>query len=92
MAEAAWYTARATTKQQVLNSIWKLTIQTNGYGQYTLNASLLLQKGIWRVLVTQFNPINPGKGMEKLLDDGSNILTLLMSIQPRPARLCLSST
>jgi hypothetical protein len=31
------------------------------------------------VLVSQFNPSNPGKGMEKLLDDGSNILTNVKS-------------
>jgi hypothetical protein len=31
------------------------------------------------VLVSQFDPSNPGKGMEKLLDDGSNILTNVKS-------------
>jgi hypothetical protein len=31
------------------------------------------------VLITQFNPNNPGKGMEKLLDDGDNLLTLVTS-------------
>jgi hypothetical protein len=39
------------------------------------NAILLLQKGIRCVLVSQFNPSNPGKGMAKLLEDGSNLLT-----------------
>jgi hypothetical protein len=75
MAEAC-YTARATTKQQVLDGINKLTpLQTNKHGQYTHNAILLIQKGIQRVLVSQFNPSDPGKGMVKLLDDGNNILT-----------------
>jgi hypothetical protein len=74
MAEAC-YTARATTKQQVLDGINKLTLQTNEHGQYTHDAILLIQKGIQRVLVSQFNPSNPGKGMVKLLDDGDNILT-----------------
>ncbi len=46
MAEEACYTARATTKQQVLDSIGKQTLHANGYGQYTHDASLLLQKGI----------------------------------------------
>jgi hypothetical protein len=73
MVEAC-YTARATTKQQVLDGINKLTLQTNKHGQYSHNAILLLQKGIQRVLVSQFNPSNPGKGMEKLLDNGDNIL------------------
>jgi hypothetical protein len=78
MAEAC-YTARATTKQQVLNSVNKLTLQTNKHGQYTHDAILLLQKGIRRVLISQFNPSNPGKGMEKLLGDGDNLLTLVKS-------------
>jgi len=74
MAEAC-YTARATRKQQVLDRINKLTLQTNEHGQYTHDAILLLQKGIQRVLVSQFNPSDPGKGMVKLLGIGDNILT-----------------
>ncbi len=75
MAEAC-YMARATTKQQVIKGVGKLTLQINKHGQYTHNAILLLQKGIRRVLVSQFNPNNPGKGMAKLLKDGSNLLTM----------------
>jgi hypothetical protein len=52
MAEA-YYTARATTKQQVLNSVNKLTLQTNKHGQYMHDAILLLQKGIRHVLISQ---------------------------------------
>jgi len=78
MAEAC-YTARATTKQQVLDGINKLTLKTNEHGQYTHDAILLIQKGIQRVLVSQFNPSDPGKGMVKLLDDGANILTQVQS-------------
>jgi hypothetical protein len=43
------------------------------------DAILLLQKGIHCVLVSQFNPSNPGKGMEKLLEDGTNLLTNIKS-------------
>ena len=43
------------------------------------DAILLLQKGICRVLVSQFNPRDPGKGMAKLLKDGSNLLTNVKS-------------
>jgi hypothetical protein len=78
MAEAR-YTARATTKQQVLEGINKLTLHTNEHGQYTHDAILLIQKGIQRVLVSQFNPSDPGKGMVKLLDDGDNILKRVQS-------------
>jgi hypothetical protein len=78
MAEAC-YTARATTKQQVLDGVNKLTLQKNKHGQYMHDAILLLQKGIRRVLISQFNPSDPGKGIEKLLDDGNNLLTLVKS-------------
>jgi hypothetical protein len=78
MAEAC-YTARATTKQQVLDGVNKLTLQTNEHGQYMHDAILLLQKGIRCVLNSQFNPSDPGKGMEKLLNDGDNLLTLVKS-------------
>jgi hypothetical protein len=78
MAEA-YYMARATTKQQVLDGVNKLTLQTNEHGQYMLDAILLLQKGIRRVLISQFNPSDPGKGMEKLLNNGNNLLTLVKS-------------
>jgi hypothetical protein len=78
MAEAC-YTARATTKQQVIKGIGKLTLQTNKHGQYTHDAILLLQKGICCVLASQFNPSDPGKGMAKLLKDGLNLLTNVKS-------------
>jgi hypothetical protein len=78
MAEAC-YTALATTKQQVFDGVNKLTLQMNEHGQYTQNAILLLQKGIQRVLISQFDPSNPDKGVEKLLDDGNNLLMLIKS-------------
>jgi hypothetical protein len=78
MAEAC-YTARATMNQQVIKGIGKLTLQTNEHRQYTHDAILLLQKGIHCMLVSQFNPSNPGKGMAKLLEDGSNLLTIVKS-------------
>jgi hypothetical protein len=56
-----------------------LTLQTNEHGQYTHDAILLLQKGIRHVLISQFNPSDLGKGMEKLLNDGDNLLTLVKS-------------
>ena len=78
MAEAC-YTVQVTTNQQVLNGIGKLTLQTNKNGQYTHVAILLLEKGIRRVLQSQFNPSNLGKGIEKLLNTGDNQLTLVLS-------------
>ena len=90
MAEAC-YTARATTRQQVLDGINKLTLQTNEHGQYTHNAILLIQKGIQRVLISQFNPRDPGKGMVKLLDNGDNILTRVQSTNAITAGSVLKS-
>jgi hypothetical protein len=90
MAEAC-YTARATTKQQVIKGIGKLTLQTNEHGQYIHNAILLLQKGIRRVLVSQFNPSNLGKGMAKLLEDGSNLLTIVKLTNAIMANLVLKA-
>jgi hypothetical protein len=51
----------------------------NEHGQYTHDAILLLQNSIHCVLVSQFNPSNLGKGMEKLLKDGTNLLTNVKS-------------
>jgi hypothetical protein len=90
MAEAC-YTARATTKQQVLDGINKLTLHTNEHGQYTHDAILLLQKGIQRVLISQFNPSDPGKGMVKILDEGDNILTRIQSTDAITAGSVLKS-
>jgi hypothetical protein len=78
MAQAC-YMAWASAKQQVLDGINKLTPQTNEHRQYTHNAILLLQKGVQRVLISQFNPSDPGNGMVKLLDNGANILTQVKS-------------
>jgi hypothetical protein len=78
MVEAC-YTARATTKQQVIEGIGKLALQTNKHRQYTHEAILLLRKGIRYILVSQFNPSDPGKGMEKLLKNRTNLLTNVKS-------------
>ncbi len=90
MAEAC-YTARATTKQQVLDGINKLTLQTNKHGRYMHDAILLIQKGTQRVLVSQFNPSDPGKGMVKLLDNGDNILMRVQSTDVNTAGSFLKS-
>jgi hypothetical protein len=78
MAEVC-YTARATMKRQVIKGIGKLTLHTNEHRQYMHKSILLLQKGTRHMLVSQFNPRDPGKGMAKLLEDGSNLLTNVKS-------------
>ena len=61
MAEAC-YTARATTKQQVLNGIGKLTLQTNTNGQYMHDAILLLEKEHLARTPKPIQPERSGKG------------------------------
>jgi hypothetical protein len=78
MVEAC-YTAKTTTKQQVLNGVKKMTLQTNKHGQYTHDAILLLQKGVQCALISHFNTSNPSKSIENLLNDGNNLLTLVKS-------------
>jgi len=90
MAEAC-YTAQATTKQQVLDRINKLTLQTNEHGQYMHDAILLIQNGIQPVLVSQFNPSDPGKGLVKLLDNGDEILMQVQSTDAITAGSVLKS-
>jgi hypothetical protein len=43
------------------------------------------------VLVSQFNPSNPGKGMTKLLKDGLNLLTIVKSTNAIMANLVLKA-
>ena len=59
----------------------QIDLQTNEHKQYMHDAILLFQKGGQCVLVSQFNPSDPGKGMVKLLDDGNNILTHVKSTE-----------
>jgi hypothetical protein len=68
-----------------------LTLHANEHGQYTHDAILLIQKGIQRVLVSQFNPSDPGKGMVKILDDGDNILMQVQSTDAITAKSVLKS-
>jgi hypothetical protein len=60
-----------------LTVLKKLTLQTKENGIYKHDAILFLQKGIRRFLQSQFDPSNPGKGIEKLLNTSDNQLTLV---------------
>ena len=74
MSEAV-YTARATTKELVREAIGKLSLPKNSLGQYDHDDIITLQKGISRVLGTQYNPGAPGQGMKQLLAAGDNANT-----------------
>jgi hypothetical protein len=44
-------------------------------GNTLMMPSCYFKKGVQQVLISQFNPSDPGNGMVKLLDNGTNILT-----------------
>ena len=77
------------SKQQVLDGIKTNSLQTIEKWQYTHNTILLLQKGVRRVLQSQFNPSNPRKGIKKLLDTGDDQLTLVKLTNAITARSVL---
>jgi hypothetical protein len=66
MAEAC-YSARASTKAQVVAKIAKLSFKKNDNGQYTHDAIATLACGIERIMKGTYNPCDAGKGMSGLL-------------------------
>ncbi len=82
-----------TGHHQAIGPRWNRQIDPSNQRtwEYTHDAILLLQKGIHRILVSQFNPSDPGKGMVKLLDNGDNILTRIQSTDAITAGSVLKS-
>ena len=66
MAEAC-YSARASTKAQVVAKIAKLSFNKNNNGQNTHNAIATLSRGIKRSMKGTYDPCDAGKGMSGLL-------------------------
>ena len=66
MAEAC-YSARASTKAQVVAKIARLLFKKNDNGQYTHNAIATLACGIKHIMKGTYNPCDAGKGMRGLL-------------------------
>ena len=66
MAKAC-YSARASTKTQVLTEIAKLSFKKNDNGHYTHDAITTLARGIERIMKGIYNPCDTGKGMSGLL-------------------------
>jgi hypothetical protein len=66
MAEVC-YSARASTKAQVVAKIAKLLFKKNDNGQYTHDAIATLAHGIERIMNGTYNPCDAGKGMSGLL-------------------------
>jgi hypothetical protein len=66
MAEAC-YSARASTKAQVVAKIAKLLFKKNDNGQYMHDAIATLACGIKHIMKGTYNPCDAGKGMSSLL-------------------------
>ena len=66
MAEAC-YSARASTKAQVVAKIAKLSFKKNDNGQYTHDAIATLARDIKRIMKGTYNPCDAGKCMSGLL-------------------------
>ena len=66
----ACYTARATTQANVKELISNLSLPKNMMGQYQHDE---------RMMGTLFNPLDPGKGMTKLMEETPNALNSIKS-------------
>ena len=63
----ACYSARATTKAQVVDEIGKLSFKKNENGQYTHDSIATLAQRIKCIMKGTYNPCDAGKGMSGLL-------------------------
>ena len=66
MAEGC-YSARASTKAQVVTKIAKLSFKNNDNRHCTHDAIATLARGIKRIMKGTYNPCDAGKGMSGLL-------------------------
>jgi hypothetical protein len=65
MAEAC-YSARASTKAQVVAEFAKLSFKKNDNGQCMHDAIATLARGIKHIMKGTYNPCDAGKGMSSL--------------------------
>jgi len=72
MADVA-YTARASTRDLVYDSIMQLDLPKDANGNFTHNAITTFITGLNRQMKSQFNLIGEGEGMKPLLDKTSDI-------------------
>ncbi len=66
MADAC-FTARATTREHVRDSIAKLVLPKNASRQYNHEDITTFFTAVACILKSTFNPANPGNGMAQLL-------------------------
>lgn len=78
MSEAC-FTAHATLHTQVRDLINELPLHRNEWGQYNHDDITVFIKGVERHFKGLYNPLHPGQGLSKLLEQGPNSLTKLRS-------------
>jgi len=71
MSADACYSARSSTRAQVLEAIKRLTLSKNSSEQYNHDDAVKYFTAIKRVLKETYNPGDPGHGMEKLIDENT---------------------
>ncbi len=71
MSADACYSARSSTRAQVLKAIKRLTLSKNSSEQYNHDDAVKYFTAIKRVLKETYNPGDPGHGMEKLIDENT---------------------
>ena len=65
------YSARSSTRTQVLDAIKRLTLSKNSSEQYNHDDAVKYFAAIKRVLKETYNPGDPGHGMEKLIEENT---------------------
>eukprot|EP00956_Cyclotella_meneghiniana_P019415 scaffold33240_cov63-Cyclotella_meneghiniana.AAC.3 len=65
------YSARSSTRIQVLDAIKRLTLSKNSSEQYNHDDAVKNFAAIKRVLKETYNPVDPGHGMEKLIEENT---------------------
>eukprot|EP00956_Cyclotella_meneghiniana_P029127 scaffold69668_cov62-Cyclotella_meneghiniana.AAC.2 len=65
------YSARSSTRTQVLDAIKRLTLSKNASEQYNSDDAVKYFAAIKRVLKETYNPGDPGHGMEKLIEENT---------------------
>jgi hypothetical protein len=79
MSGESAYTARGTARTQTRDLINELTLHRNESGQYQHDDIEVFITGVERQLKSLYNPLDPGKGMTKLLAKTPNSLNSIKS-------------
>lgn len=91
MSEAC-FTARATLRTQVRDLVNEIPLHRNDNGQYNHDDITVFVSGIERQFKGLFNPLQPGQGLSRLLEQGPNVLVRLKSTDMADATAILKKS